>query len=149
MSVMTAWRPLRVPVLWLALLLAGGPALAACGSGPDVATGSASPTETVAAFMHALGDKNSDAACAQVSTGGKRLQDSGLDQCKDGLEKVLGALNDPQEIARLKAATVTGATVTGDRATVGKAQIVGVPEGYQNDIDLVRLDGRWYIDSKS
>jgi hypothetical protein len=68
---------------------------------------------------------------------------------QERLEKVLAALNDPTEIAKLKAATVTGATVTGDKATVAKTQIVGVPEGYQNDIDLVRIDGRWYIDSKS
>ncbi len=130
-------------------LLAGAPGVAACSSAPETATGSASPTEAVAGFMHALGDKNSDAACAQVSTGGQRLQDAGLDQCKEGLEKVLAALNDPTEIAKLKSATVTGATVNGDKATVAKAQIVGVPDGYQNDIDLVRIDDRWYIDSKS
>jgi hypothetical protein len=143
-------RPLRRVEMMLAVaLLVGGAGLGGCSSAPDTATGSAVPTEAVATFMHALGNKDSDAACAQVSTGGKRLQDAGLDQCKEGLEKVLAALNDPTEIAKLKAATVTGATVNGDKATVAKAQIVGVPEGYQNDIDLVRIDGRWYIDSKS
>jgi len=43
---------------------------------------------------------------------------------------------------------VTGATVSGDKATVSKAQITNVPDGFQNDIDLVKLNGRWYIDSK-
>jgi hypothetical protein len=119
-----------------------------CTSAPDVAAGSASPTEAVAAFMHALGEKNSDAACSQVSTGGKPLTDAGFDQCKEGLEKVLADLNDPDEIAQLKTASVTGATVNGDKATVTKAQITNVPDGYQNDIDLVKLGGRWYIDSK-
>jgi hypothetical protein len=122
--------------------------LAGCSTAPDAAPGSASPTEAVASFMHALGDKNSDAACAQVSTSGQPLTDSGLDQCKEGLEKVLADLDDPAEIAKLKAASVTGATVTGDKATVAKDQITNVPEGYQNDIDLVKINGRWYIDSK-
>jgi limonene-1,2-epoxide hydrolase len=130
-------------VAGVALLL-----LAGCTSAPDVAAGSVSPTEAVAAFMHALGEKNSDAACSQVSTGGKPLTDAGFDQCKEGLEKVLADLNDPDEIAQLKTASVTGATVTGDKATVTKAQITNVPDGYQNDIDLVKLNGRWYIDSK-
>ncbi len=119
-----------------------------CTSAPDVAAGSASPTEAVAAFMHALGEKNSAAACARVSTGGQPLTNAGFDQCKEGLEKVLADLNDPDEIAQLKTASVTGATVSGDKATVSKAQITNVPDGFQNDIDLVKLNGRWYIDSK-
>jgi limonene-1,2-epoxide hydrolase len=144
-----ARRPVSAGILLGVGLLVGGVGLAGCSSAPETATGSAAPTEAVATFMHALGNKDTDAACAQVSTGGQRLQDAGLDQCKEGLEKVLAALHDPTEIAKLKSATVTGATVTGDKATVAKAQIVGVPDGYQNDIDLVRIDGRWYIDSKS
>ena len=123
-------------------------ALAACSRGPDIAAGSASPAEAVATFMHALGDKNSDAACSQVSTGGQPLTNAGYDQCKEGLEKVLADLDDPAEIAKLKAATVTGATVNGDKATVAKEQITNVPAGYENDIDLVKINGRWYIDSK-
>lgn len=134
-----------VAVLGGALVVGLG---SAC-SANNAASGSASPTETVAAFMHALGDKDADAACAQVSTGGKPLSDAGLDQCKEGLDKVLTALNDPAEIAKLKAATVTGAQVNGDKATVTKDQITNVPQGYQNDIDLVRIGGRWFIDSKT
>ena len=123
-------------------------ALVGCSRGPDIAAGSASPAEAVATFMHALGDKNSDAACSQVSTGGQPLTNAGYDQCKEGLEKVLADLDDPAEVAKLKAATVTGATVNGDKATVAKEQITNVPAGYENDIDLVKINGRWYIDSK-
>lgn len=145
---MATRRSVRATSSLLAVLLTGA-CLTGCSSPPDVASGSASPGEAVTGFMHALGNKSSDAACAQVSTGGQRLQNAGLDQCKEGLQKVLDALNDPAEIAKLQSATVTGATVDGDKATVAKGQIVGVPDGYQNDIDLVRIDGRWYIDSKS
>ena len=122
--------------------------LAGCTKAPDVAAGSASPGEAVAAFMHALGEKNADAACSQVSTGGQPLSNSGYDQCKEGLQKVLADLDDPGEIAQLKTATVTGATVNGNKATVTKEQISNVPAGYENDIDLVSINGRWYIDSK-
>ena len=58
-------------------------------------------------------------------------------------------MQDPGDLEKLKAARVTGATVDRDKATIVAAQIVDVPDGYQNDIDLLRLDGRWYIDSKS
>jgi hypothetical protein len=141
------------PVRLRALIVIAAPAVAVvalggCSTTPDAAPGSGTPTEAVASFMHALGDKNSDAACAEVSTGGQPLTDSGFDQCKEGLEKVLADLDDPAEIAKLKAASVTGATVTGDKATVAKDQITNVPDGYQNDIDLVKINGRWYIDSK-
>ena len=141
------------PVRLRALIVIASPALAllalgGCSTTPDAAPGSASPSEAVASFMHALGDKNSDAACAQVSTGGQPLTKAGLDQCKEGLEKVLADLNDPAEIAKLKSATVTAAAMNGDKATVAKDQITNVPEGYQNDIDLVKINGRWYNDSK-
>jgi limonene-1,2-epoxide hydrolase len=138
-----------VPVKPLVVVVAAlTVALSACTRGPDTAAGSASPAEAVATFMHALGNKNSDAACAQVSTGGQPLTNAGYDQCKEGLQKVLADLNDPTEIAKLKSATVTGATVNGDKATVTKDQITNVPAGYENDIDLLKINGRWYIDSK-
>src|SRR4051812_37975041 len=144
--VMAVMAPIRLPALTLGAVPAV--ALAGCSTSPGAATGSTSPGDAVAAFMHALGDKNSDAACAQVSTGGQPLTNAGPDPCKEGLQKVLAQLDDPAEIAKLKSAAVTGATVNGDQATVAKGQITNVPDGYQNDIDLVKINGRWYIDSK-
>ena len=130
-----------------AAAVAAGLGLAGCTGTP--AEGSGAPTQTVESFMHALGDKDPDTACAQVSTGGEPLSGLDLDQCREGLRKVLAAVQDPSDLARLKSAKVTGAQVTGDKATVLAAQITGVPDGYQNDIDLLRLGGRWYIDSKT
>ena len=135
----------RKPLIALAVLTL---VVAGCTRAPDVAAGSASPAEAVATFMHALGQKNADAACSQVSTGGQPLSNAGYGQCKEGLQKVLAALDDPAEIAKLKSATVSGATVNGNKATVTKEQISNVPAGYENDIDLVNINGRWYIDSK-
>jgi hypothetical protein len=120
--------------------------LGACTSREE---GGASPAQTVEAFMRAIGAKDPDTACAQVSTGGKPLAGTALDQCREGLQKVLADVQDPGDLDKLKAAKVTGAQVDGDEATVKAIQIVDVPDGYQNDIDLLRLSGRWYIDSKT
>ncbi len=121
--------------------------LGACTT--DRAAGGADPAQTVETFMHAVGAKDPAAACAVVSSDGQPLAGTPLAQCRLGLEKVLADVQDPGDLDKLKAAKVTGADVAGDRATVRKAQITGVPADYQNDIDLLRLDGRWYIDSKT
>lgn len=122
--------------------LATAPAMAAaaasCSSGPG-------PAATVETFMHAMGDKNPDAACGVVSTGGRPLQGDLLAQCRVGLQKVLAEVRS-EEFAALRQAKVTGASVNGDKATVRPDQITQVPAGYANTIELVRIDGRWYID---
>ena len=128
--------------------LTGLAGLTACSSGGGDG-GAATPQVAVETFFHAIGDKDPAAACSVVSTGGARLSGTPLDQCKIGFEKVLDTVQDQGDIALLKGAKVTGATVMGEKATILAAQITKVPEGFQNDIDLVRLDGRWFIDSKT
>lgn len=141
-------RGLRVRVGAAALVgLAAATGLSACSSGGG--GGAATPQVAVETFFHAIGDKDPAAACSVVSTGGARLSGTPLDQCELGFQKVLDSVQDQGDIALLKGAAVTGATVTGDTATITSAQITKVPDGFQNDIDLVRLDGRWYIDSKT
>lgn len=122
-------------------------ALGGCSS--DSRAGAGTPQVAVETFFHAIGDKDPAAACSVVSTAGVPLSGTPLDQCRLGFEKVLDTVQDQGDIALLKGARVTGATVKGDRATVRSAQITQVPDGFQNDIDLVRLGGRWYIDSQS
>lgn len=136
----------RVGTAAAALTLAVG--LGACTSSGTGATGESTPQKTVEAFMHALGNEDPDGACAQVSTGGKALTGDAFAQCKVGLQSILAEITDPSELTRLKGAKVTGAQVNGDKATVTKAQVTDVPAGYENDIDLVKLGGTWFIDSK-
>lgn len=131
------------------LLVAAGAAVVLAGCSGPTAEGAATPQAAVTTFFHALGGKDSAGACAVISTGGRPLNGVPLQQCALGFDKVLAGLGDQQDITALAGATVTGATVTGDRATVTRAQITKVPEGFQNDIDLVRVEGRWYIDSKA
>jgi len=126
---------------------AGSFVLGVAGCSKD--EGGASPARTVETFMRAIGGKDPDTACAQVSTGGKPLAGTALEQCREGLQKVLADVQDPGDLEKLKAAKVTGAQVDGDKATVKATEIADVPDGYRNDIDLLRLSGRWYIDSKT
>ena len=61
------------------LLLAGVLLLAgACSAQPETAKGSAQPAQAVQAFLRALGNKDADAACGQLSTGGQPLAPYGL-----------------------------------------------------------------------
>lgn len=133
-----------VGVLAAATLVAGS--LAACSSSTG---GADSPEHSVETFFHAIGNKDPGAACSVVSTGGAVLSAAGLDQCRVGFDKVLGSVADQADIALLKNARVTGATVDGDKAHIRSEQITQVPAGFENDIDLVRISGRWYIDSKA
>ncbi len=137
------------PACTAPMLAAFGAAVVLAGCSGTTAEGAETPQAAVTAFFHSLGGKDSAGACAVISTGGRPLRDVPLQQCALGFDKVLAGLGDQQDIAALTGATVTGATVTGDRATVTRAQITRVPEGFQNDIDLVRVEGRWYIDSRA
>ncbi|GAA1874858.1 hypothetical protein [Lapillicoccus jejuensis] len=130
----------------VAVVAAGAVLVAGCGSPTP---GADSPRAAVTTFFHALGDKDADGACAVVSTNGRPLEGVALEQCTLGFQKVLGSLSDQQDIAALKNAVVSGASVNGNRATVRQSQITDLPEGFATDIDLVQIDGRWYIDSKT
>lgn len=125
--------------------VAAGLLLSGCGT---PAPGADSPQTAVTTFFHALGDKDAEGACRVVSSEGKPLDGVPLKQCTLGFQKVLGSLSDQQDVAALRNAAVSGARVEGDRATVLQAQITDLPQGFATDIDLVRLDGRWYINSQ-
>ena len=141
--------PSRRPEGAVATLAAAllGLVLAGCTGGG--AEGADSPQAAVTTFFHALGDKDSGRACTVISTQGRALDGVPLQQCELGFDRVLETLDGQQDVAALIRAQVTGAQVSGDRATVTKGQITQVPDGFESDIDLVRLGGRWYIDSKS
>ena len=133
----------------LAVSAALAMAVAGCSSSPDVAAGSASPTEAVAAFMHALGDKNSDAACAQVSTrrpaaDRRRASTSARRAWRRSSPTSTTRTRSPSSRPRRSPARRSPAT----RPPCRRRRSPTCRTGYQNDIDLVKINGRWYIDSK-
>lgn len=126
-----------------------GVVLAVAGVFAAAGCGSDDPTGTVVAFYRAIGERDPDAACAQLATDGRPLQETDLLLCVTGLRQAMDtALNDADAQA-LRTASVTGAQVDGDHATVHADQLSGVPDGYRDEVSLVRVSGRWYIVSDS
>jgi hypothetical protein len=127
-------------VVAVVVALAG---LTACSSAPVGET----PESTVAGFYRALGAKDSAAACALVAYDGKPLAGDDVLLCRSGFDTIITDVATPEELAALTSASVTGAAVDGDQATVTADQMTGVPAAYREDVNLVRVGGRWYIES--
>lgn len=120
-----------------ALLLAG---LAGC-SGADADT----PQAALQTFYRALGAKDVAAACAVVGYDARPLQGDEIALCRSGFEAVVNGVASEAELAGLRAATVTGAQISGDHATIRADQISGVPEAYRQEATLIRSGGRWWV----
>lgn len=128
------------------VVVAGMLGVAGC-SGAPAAPGGDSPEAAVSTFYRALGAKDSAAACAVVAYDGKPLSGDDITLCRSGFDVVVTQVASADELAALTQAHATGATVTGDRAVVGADQVTGVPAAYRQDVQLVRVGGRWYIES--
>ncbi len=131
---------------------AGGPAvglvllvllsLVACSAS---AAGGETPQSTLAAFYHALGARDSAGACALVAYNGRPLAGNDVLLCQTGFDTIIKDVATPDELASLTTASVAGAAVDGDNATIIADQLTGVPAAYREDVSLVRVAGRWYI----
>ena len=115
-------------------------ALGACS------TAGASPKQTVEDFYRALGRQDVTAACEVVSYAGKPLAGDDVTLCRSGFQAI-GELATPADLTALSAVTVPDLPASGDRAGVRADQLTGVPTAYRQDLTLVRIDGRWFIDS--
>jgi len=135
---------LRAGALAVAAGLLGLAGLTACSS---PAAGGETPQSTVAAFYHALGAKDSAGACALVAYNGTPLAGNDVLLCQTGFDTIIKDVATPEELAGLTSASVTGAAVEGDNATIRADQLTGVPAAYREDVSLVRVGGRWYIES--
>lgn len=118
-------------------------AVGGCSSGP----GGESPEAAVEAFYRALGAKDTAAACSVIAYSGKPLAGDDILLCRTGFDTVVEDVASPDELAAFASATVTGSTITGDTAVVHADQLTGVPAAYRDDVSLVRVAGRWYIES--
>lgn len=141
----------------MAGLAAGGAllALSACsGGGP-----SEDPAKSAEAFLHALANKDAEAACALMAdkdSGPAEPDSADWSTCVSEVrvavdDRGLGSFgiapaNLPDEgIAAYSDAKVTGVDVDGDgrRADVDREMITGVDDN-RLEIDLVKFDGLWY-----
>ncbi|HMT32889.1 MAG TPA: hypothetical protein PKC73_12430 [Dermatophilaceae bacterium] len=105
-----------------------------------------SPSQSVEAFYRALGRKDVAAACEVVSYGGKPLAGDDITLCRSGFQAI-GELATPADLSALASVSAPDIPTNGDHAGVLADQLTGVPTAYRQNLTLVRIDGRWYIDS--
>ena len=105
-----------------------------------------SPSQSVEAFYRALGRKDVAAACEVVSYAGKPRAGDDITLCRSGFQAI-GEIATPADLSALTSVTVPDLAPNGDRFTVGADHLTGVPTAYRQDLTLVRIDGRWFIDS--
>lgn len=122
------------------VLLGLGLCVTGCSAPPG-----ATPQGALQTFLRALGSGDTSTACSVVAYDEKPLQGDDILLCRSGFDAVVRDIATPTELAQLRAATVTEAIVTGDRAVVRADMITGVPAAYQQEVSLVRSAGAWYI----
>lgn len=123
------------------ILAAAASALVLIGScsGP-----SDNPTTSAERFMHALAAGDIDHACRLVATDEQPVsEDHDWEQCQSFLHLALASAGD--EVAKYAQAKVTSAGLDGDAAHVANDDIAGVLDP-DFELDLIRIDGRWYVD---
>lgn len=116
-------------------------ALGACSSPPP------GPEQTAQGFLRALGSKDTAAACSVVAFDGKPLGGDDVPLCRTGFDTMVNDVLPADELTRLREATVTGVRVEGDSATIAEGQVSGELTAYLGEIELVRVDGRWYVNT--
>lgn len=132
----------RYAVLASAVGLAGLPCLAGCSAGAD------GPDQTAQGFLRALGARDTAAACSVVAYDRKPLSGDDVALCRTGFDTLVNDVFSEEELARLRAATVTGVRVDGDTATVPEGQVSGELTAYLGEIALVRVENRWYVNTE-
>ncbi|WP_137122774.1 DUF4878 domain-containing protein [Segeticoccus rhizosphaerae] len=134
----------------LAALLVAVPTLSACGGGDD----GSEAAGVIESYFHAVGDKDSEAACKLQTTedGSKPLKsdDTKFQECVKGMTMLMDQAK-KEDLDTFKGIAVKEATVDGDKATVSPDQVEGLPEdakgGDDKPVSLVKIDDAWYIDS--
>lgn len=131
-------RRSSVAVLAAALAVAS---LTGCGVSQD------NPAKVAQSWLRAVAKGDSATAC-QVQYLEDRPMKSSEDRkaCEALLDSVLAADVVKLEVGKYANATVTGAEISEDRATVDEDAITGVIDGDMGDIDLVKVDGDWWVD---
>lgn len=116
-------------------------AAAACSGAPP------GPEQTAQSFLRALGARDTAAACSVVAFDGKPLGGDDVALCRTGFDTMVNDVLPADELTRLREATVTGVRVEGDRANVAEGQVSGELTAYLGEIELVRVEGRWYVNT--
>ncbi len=121
------------------------------GTGATMESGAASPEAAAEQFFRGVGNQDGEQACLVMTdpTGQSPMADDetmyGL--CRSQVDQLTQDLSE-EETTAMREATVTDATVDGDTATIAPGDLEGAdPDADRAPLQLVRIDGRWYIDA--
>lgn len=108
--------------------------------------GQGTADEAAQAFLRAFGTGDAQGVCALMAAEGRPIagDQAAVERCASVMQGIMDLVKD--EAAQLTDATVTGATVSGDRATFENATIT--PELGKSVLEsqtAVQVDGSWYI----
>ncbi|MGV1009464.1 MAG: hypothetical protein ACOYBY_12745 [Dermatophilaceae bacterium] len=131
------WQRLAVPVAGSVVFVG----LTACSQS------TAGPDQTAQDFLRALGSKDTTAACAVVAFDGTPLSGTDVDLCRTGYDTLVNEVIPQATLDELRNSTVSGVSVDGDTATIPDGQISAEVASYIGEIGLVRVNGRWYVDT--
>ena len=128
---------------------AGLVALAAWGCGDDGGTGRSASGEAGARaalveFSEAFLDSKYDAACAVLTEGAKR-RIARIKPCPEALKPARDLIEADQLKSLRDRVRKVEITVDGDKATVDSKDA----KDAKDEINLVRQDGRWFVDAVS
>ncbi|MFV0405428.1 MAG: hypothetical protein ACK5LN_01175 [Propioniciclava sp.] len=105
-----------------------------------------SPDAVATAFLQANGAGDANRACELMAANGRPLtgNPTAMDKCVntiDGMHSQLASM-----LSQFKKATVTGATATGDTASVKDADFKpALGKTLFDSFTIVKIDGKWYI----
>jgi len=128
---------------------AGLVALAAWGCGDDdggtgrSASGEAGARAALVEFSEAFLDSKYDAACAVLTEGAKR-RIARIKPCPEALKLTRGLIEADQLKSLRDRSRKVEITVDGDKATVDS-----ITKDAKDKTNLVRQDGRWFVDADS
>ena len=110
----------------------------------DCAGGAANnPTTSAERFLHALAAADTDKACRLIASDEQPVtEDHDWDQCQSYVHLALASAGD--EAGKYAKAEVRSADLDGDTAHVDNEDVAGVLDP-DITLNLVRIDGRWYI----
>lgn len=115
---------------------------------PEAASpaGQATADEAGQAFLRALGTGNAQGVCAVMAAEGTPVagNQAAVERCTAIIQGIMDVVRD--EAAQLADATVSGATVSGDRATFENATITPqLGKSILESQTAVQVDGKWYV----
>lgn len=109
--------------------------------------GPPAPNKLAEDWYHFVGKGDWSSACERMATNGVPLKKGSPEHSQCVLMYSAASMKyaKPEDMKNLTRIKVTGAKVKGDRAEISREDLQGVLDPQPSSLDLVRIDGRWYV----